>query len=212
MKIAIIGTGNIGSSLGKQWGSRGHQIMFGVRNPEDGQAVASSIAPNATVGTVPEAAAFGEVVVLAVPGAAAAEAVRAAGSLAGKVVIDCTNAVTWRTPEGPALTVGGTTSQAEEIAKLATGAHVVKAFNTTYAALLRSGGQFGSQKANVFYCGDDAAAKAKVARLAEEMGFEPVDLGPLRMARLLEPFALIMIQLQGMPGMSSDMGYRLLRR
>jgi predicted dinucleotide-binding enzyme len=111
-----------------------------------------------------------------------------------------------------ALALPPDTSAAEEIAKMAPGAHVVKAFNTTYSQLIHNGAQLGSQRANVFFCGDDAAAKATTGQLAGEIGFDAVDIGPLRMARFLEPFAVIVITLQRLPGMSSDMGYKMITR
>jgi NADPH-dependent F420 reductase len=211
MRIGVIGTGRIGSSLGGQWAAKGHEVFFGSREPEKAAGVAAEVGGQARGGTILEAVAFGEVVLLAIPWAATADVIHVAGSLVGKTLIDCTNPIT-RSPEGMSLAVGGNTSAAEEIAKLARGAHVVKAFNTIYSHVIHAGPQFGSSNASVFFCGDHDGAKEIVGRLAQEIGFDPVDAGPLRMARFIEPFALLIIQLQFRPGMSSDMAVKLLRR
>jgi len=111
------------------------------------------------------------------------------------------------------LTVGHATSAAEEISKWATGAKVVKAFNTTFAQILHSANPwFGSQNPTVFYCGDNAAAKVKVASLITEIGFEAIDAGPLKNARDLEPMVELMIQLGCGLGMGTDMPIKLIRR
>ena len=96
MKIAIIGAGNVGGTLGRAWAKKGHDIFFGVRHPQDDKTrqLLQSIGPKAQAGTVAEAAAFGQVVVLATPWQATEAAVRAAGDLRGKTVIDCT--LSWR--------------------------------------------------------------------------------------------------------------------
>ena len=212
MNIGIIGTGHIGTGLGKHWAGKGHKVFFGSRHPEGAMDVVASIGSNASLGTIEQAVEFGDLILLAIPWAAAQDTVRLISSWSGKTLIDCTNPISCGS-DGPALAVdSNVTSAAEEIAKLAPGAQVVKAFNTTYAQLIRSGGKFGTQQANVFFCGDDEAAKSQVAQLAEDVGFEPIDIGNLRMARFLEPFTIILIQLQRQPGMSSDMGYRLMHR
>lgn len=211
MNIGIIGSGRIGSGLAKHWVASGHRIMFGSRHPDKAQEVADSLGSGTQVGSVADAAQFGEVVVLAVPWTAAEDALQSAGSLAGKTLIETTNPI-GRGPDGMAMVLPPDTSAAEEIARMAPGAHVVKVFNTTYAQLVHNGGQFGDQRANVFLCGDDDGAKETVKRLAEAVGFEPIDIGPLRMARFLEPFTAVIVTLQRLPGMDSDMGYRILRR
>src|SRR5438477_11731912 len=93
MQIGIIGAGNVGGTLGRAWAKKGHDICFGVRHPQDDKTrrLLQSIGPKAQAGTVAEAAAFGEVVVLATPWPATEAAIRAAGDLRGKTVIDCTN-------------------------------------------------------------------------------------------------------------------------
>jgi NADPH-dependent F420 reductase len=207
MNIGIIGTGNMGSGLGKLWASRGHKVMFGSRDPEKAKALASSLGSDVSAGTIAEAAKSGEVILLATPWVATQEAIKAAGSLSGKILMDCTNPLT---PE-MSLAVGFTTSGAEEISKWS-GAKVVKAFNTIFAQIIHSSPQFGSQNATVFYCGDDAAAKATVAGLINEIGFAAVDSGPLKNARYIEPLAGLVIQLGYGMGMGTNLAMTLIRR
>jgi NADPH-dependent F420 reductase len=210
MKVAVIGTGNIGSGLGKLWAKRGHHVMFGSRTPEKAKSLASEIGGNASGGSVAEAARFGEVILLSVPYHAAAEAVQACGDLAGKVVLDCTNPLN-RDMSG--LVIGFDSSAAEEIAKVAKGAKVVKGLNTIFAQINQSGNpDFNGQVPSVFYCGDDSEAKGKVAQLIRDAGYEPVDSGPLRNARYIEPLAMLMIQLGYSMGLGPTVAPKLLRR
>ncbi|MFQ6111122.1 MAG: NADPH-dependent F420 reductase, partial [Nitrospinota bacterium] len=116
------------------------------------------------------------------------------------------------TADYSALAIGHTTSAAEEIAKMAPGTKVVKAFNHVYAQIVHSSPQFGSQNASVFFCGDDAAAKEVVAGLMREIGFDPVDSGPLTNARYIEPVAELMVQLAHFLGMGTDIALKLIRR
>ena len=110
------------------------------------------------------------------------------------------------------LALGHTTSAAEEVAKAAPGAKVVKAFNTTFAALMRSPSRtFGSQKATGFYCGDDSSAKAIVSGLIKETGLDPLDVGPLMCARYLEPLAMLAMQIAFVQGLGTEMALGLLR-
>lgn len=132
MKVAVIGSGRVGSVLGSRWAASGHKVTFGVRDPdsEKVQAVLASAGENAQAANVKEAAAGADVVVLAVPWQAAEDAVRAADNLEGKVVVDCTNPIVME-GHSMGLALGHTTSAAEQIAAWAAGARVVKAFNTT---------------------------------------------------------------------------------
>ncbi len=204
MKIGIIGAGNVGGSLGTQWASRGHQIFFGVRNPQgpEMQELLAEIGSNARAGSVQEAAAFGAVVALAVHWDAMPSVLQQLRGLQGKIVIDCTNRM--RPPEpGSAPTAG------EEVARLLPGAVVVKAFNTIGAEHLNNP-QFGEQQASMFIVGDDPAAKRVVAQLAEDLGFDVVEAGPLRNAGLLETLTRIWIQLSRQYG--RGIAFKLLRQ
>src|SRR3954451_15002866 len=130
MKIGIIGAGNVGGTLGRRWAERGHDVLFGVRHPDDDKTrrLVAAVGPRAQAGTVAEAASFGEVVVLATPWPATEAAIRQAGDLTGKALIDCTSPLK---PDLSGLEVGFNTSGAERVAGWASGAKVVKAFNTT---------------------------------------------------------------------------------
>jgi NADPH-dependent F420 reductase len=209
MKIGIIGTGNMGSGLGKLWAGQGHEVMFGSREPDRAKELAGSIAGNVRGGSYAEAAAFGDSVLLAVPWQGVEESVAACGSLADKILIDCTNPMT---PDYMQLVVGHSTSGAEEIAKMASGAKVIKAFNHVYAQIIHSSPEFGNRKANVFIAGDDAEAKQSVANLIQDVGFEPVDSGPLQNARYLEPLAELCVQLAYALGMGTDQAMCLIQR
>src|SRR5262249_56396581 len=137
------------------------------------------------VAGVREAVAGADVVALTVPWEARPDALKSAGALSGKVLLDCTNPVT---SDLSALQLGATTCAGEEVAKRAPGAKVVKIFNTNGAGNMADT-NYGPTRPTMLYAGDDAVAKAVAARLASELGFNPVDLGPLSAARLLEPLA-----------------------
>jgi predicted dinucleotide-binding enzyme len=207
MKIGVIGNGNMGGALGKLWSSRGHKIMFGSRNPESVKTMAG-ISPNINSGSIPDAARFGEAILLAVPWVGVENALRLAGSISGKILIDCTNPLS---ENYMSLVVGFNSSGAEEIAKMSPGSLVVKAFNTVASGVL-SRPRFDDNHATVVYCGDDVEAKKVVAGLINEIGFEAIDGGPLKNSRYLEPMAEMFIQLSFGQGMGTDMAWKLLRR
>ncbi|HEV2500865.1 MAG TPA: NADPH-dependent F420 reductase [Terriglobia bacterium] len=211
MKIAIMGAGNVGGALGKLWAAKGHQVMFGVPDPQGAktQGLIKSIGKQAQAGSVKDAASFGEVIVLATPWPATQDAVRSAGDLAGKVVIDCTNPLA---ADLSGLLVGTTNSAGEEVARWAKGAKVVKAFNTIGADNFGNP-KFGSEAASMFICGDDAAAKSLVGGLAAELEFDVMDVGPLTTARLLEPLAMLWIHLALKQGWGpTGHAFKMLRR
>jgi 8-hydroxy-5-deazaflavin:NADPH oxidoreductase len=209
MKIAVIGVGNVGRTLGVRWAQNGHQVVFGARDP-GGEKVRRAVIEaggNATTAAVAEAAAGARVVVLATPWHATQSAVTAAGDLAGKVVVDCTN------PLAPGLqpALSATTSGAEQVAQWAVGARVVKAFNTTGYENMADPTYDGGP-VTMFICGDDTAAKEIVAGLAGELGFEVVDAGPLPVARNLEALALVWIRLAMGQGFGRNIAFKLVRR
>jgi predicted dinucleotide-binding enzyme len=203
MKIGIIGMGNVGSALGGGWIKAGHEVQFGVRQPE---AVAVPAGGKAT--SVADAAKFAEVVVLAIPWEAVKEALQAAGDLKGKIVFDCTNPIK---PGLAGLAVGLTTSAGEQVAALAPGAMVVKIFNTTGSNNMADP-LYGSERASMFFATDHGEARKTAASLAKDLGFEPVDAGPLENARLLEPMAMLWIYMAVKGGYGRDIAFRLLRR
>jgi 8-hydroxy-5-deazaflavin:NADPH oxidoreductase len=207
LNVAILGTGSVGRTLGRRWQQAGHQVTFGSRDPasEKSQQIVREVAPVAT----PQAAVAGaEVVLLATPWPAAEASIQAAGPLDGKVLIDATNPVN-DTFSGLAL--GFDTSAAEEIARWAPQARVVKAFNTVGVKIMADPA-FEPTRASMFYCGDDQQAKQTVHRLAEEIGIEPFDAGPLTSARYLEPFAMLYIHLAFKEGWGGDFAFQVMKR
>src|SRR5690349_16545314 len=164
MKIGIIGSGNVGGTLGSRWARNGHEVTFASRNPQspEMQELATKAGPSARTGTIAEAAA-GDIVLLATPWAATEQALRSAGSLKGKVLIDAVNPLL---PDLSGLAVGTTTSGAEHVAQWTPGARVVKAFNTVGANIMANP-DFGGDHPVLFYCGDDDPAKQTVHGLLE---------------------------------------------
>lgn len=186
MNILVIGAGNMGSSFVKQLVRSGHQVAVTARDLAKAQAVAAANAGARAV-VAAGAAAQAEVVVLATGYGDALAALQSVGDLRGKVVIDITNPLT---ADYMGLTIGHSTSAAEEIARALPGVRLVKAFNTVFAQVLGDGADFGKgHVVPVYFAGDDAAAKATVKALIESTGFAPVDAGPLRNARYLEALA-----------------------
>jgi predicted dinucleotide-binding enzyme len=200
MRIAIIGAGQVGTALGTGWAKAGHDVTYGVRDP--------ARAPSGgRTASVREAVAAAEVVVLATPWRAVGDALRAAGDFAGRVLIDVTNPV----GAGFELVVGHTTSGAEQVASLATGARVVKAFNTTGHENL-SEPRYGERRLVMPVAGDDADAVEIAARLATDLGFEAVRLQGLARARELEPLAMLWIKLALAWGHGRQLGFAIARR
>jgi 8-hydroxy-5-deazaflavin:NADPH oxidoreductase len=193
MKIGIIGAGNMGTGMGKLWAKNGHQLMFSYsRSPEKLKAAAEAVSADTLTGTPAEAVQFADVVVLSVAWAAVEDALQQAGSLDGKILFSCVNALL---PDMSGLAVGTTTSAAEEIAKLAPGARLVESMPLFAEVLHSPSREFGEQIPSVFYCGDDAEAKAIVADLLRETEVEAIDAGPLRNARYIEPAGMLLVQL-----------------
>jgi len=210
MRIGILGAGNVGGALGRGWANKGHDVFFGVPRPKDAktQDLVRGIGPKARAGTVADAAGFAEVVVLATPWQATQDALRGAGNLAGKVVVDCTNPLN---SDFTGLAVGYTTSGAEQVAEWAKGARVFKAFNQTGFNIMANP-VFDGRPAVLFVCGDDDASKPTVLKLATDIGFEAIDAGRLVIARLLEPYAMLWIHLANAQGLGRNFAFGLLRR
>ena len=205
MKVAIIGAGSLGRALGTQLARCGHAIMFG------GTASAQEAATEqgATAGSNAEAAAFGDVVVLAVPFADVSGALSEAGSLDGRVLWCCVNALK-RDLSG--LAVGFDTSAAEEVARRVPRARVVGAL-PPFAQAVAAGDltYAGGLSPTVFVCGDDAEAKRIIERLLQQVGAHAVDAGPLSASRLIEPAMMLLVSL-AYAGIPRDLGLRLLER
>ena len=208
MRIAVLGTGNVGAVLGKRLAECGHDVCFGTRNLADPRVQSLLAATSTRAMNALAAVQTAELVVLAVPWSSALDLVdRLQSGLAGKVLIDCTNPLN-STFTG--LEMGFTTSAAEMIAEHAPQARVVKAFNMVSAATMANP-QYGEMRANLFYCGNDAAANADVHSMGEQLGFSPVDAGPLTNARLLEPLAMLYIYL-AFNGWGSNCAFQVIKR
>ena len=204
MRLGIIGAGHVGGALGRLLEAQGHDVRFGVRDPG---ATAGGGLPHDRTGTVADVAAFGDVIVLAIPWSAVKDALAAAGPLTGKTLIDCTNPIL---PDLSGLVIGMTTSAGEEVAKLVPGANVVKCFNTLGAANFANP-TFSGEKASMFFCGNDASAKLIAADLGNQLGFDMVDAGPLSQSRWLEAMAQLWISMAYKYGGSQRSAFRLLR-
>jgi len=192
VNILVLGAGSMGSAFVKQLTRAGHQVLVTARNLEKAQALAAAH-PGARAVAATNAAAQAEVIVLATGYADAVSALQSVGDLTGKVVIDITNPMT---ADFMALTLGHSTSAAEEIAKAVPQASVVKAFNTLFAQVLADGADFGNgQRATVFVASDSERARQTASTLAQSMGFNTVDAGGLKNARYLEPLAGLNIYL-----------------
>ncbi|WP_206997659.1 NADPH-dependent F420 reductase [Trinickia mobilis] len=207
MNIGIIGAGNVGTGLAKHLIPNGHAVMLSFSLDMD-KLNATAAELGARVGTVAEAVQFADVVVLATPWTVTSDALGQTGSVQGKKIMwDCTNALK---PDLSGLAVGTTTSGAEEIAKLAPWATVVKAI-PPFAQMLHSPRMLiGEHRPNVFVCSDDADARAVIARLVDEIGAQPVDAGPLALARYAEPAAMLLVQLAYQQGLGARIGLSLL--
>lgn len=210
MKIGIVGAGNVGGALGTRWARNGHQVTFTSRDPESPEmkALLAQAGGNASATAARSLTQTSDVIVLAVPWPAAKDAVQSLGDVRGKILIDAINPLL---PDLSALTLGTTTSAAEQISGWAAGAKVVKAFNTVGSNIMADAA-FGEAKPVLFYCGDDAKAKDVVNGLAKELGFDARDAGPLTQARLLEPLALLWISLAFAQGYGREIAFQFLRR
>ncbi|MBV9037741.1 MAG: NADPH-dependent F420 reductase [Acidobacteriaceae bacterium] len=207
MKIGIIGSGNVGGTLGKRWAHNGHQIVFSSRHPqsEEMKKLVAEAGANASAATIAETVKTNDLLLLATPWPATQDALKNAGNLAGKVLIDATNPLL---PRLAGLEIGTTTSGAEQVASWAPGARVVKAFNTVGFNIMENP-NFEGQPV-LFYCGDDADAKQTVHQLISDLGFDTQDTGPLKQARLLEPFAMLWVSLAIKNG--REFAFQLLKR
>ena len=191
MKIAIIGSGNMGSALARRAAAAGHEVTMAAKNEADTKKIAQDIGSGVRASPLAGLAEKADLIIAATPYEQQATAIKNAGTVSGKIVVDISNPVK---QDYSGLLVGHSTSAAEEIAKALPGAKVVKAFNTVFAQVLTEGPDFGeTRRAAVFYAGDDESAKQTVRTLIETMGFEPIDAGPLPNARYLEPIGMLNI-------------------
>lgn len=210
MRIAVIGAGNVGGTLGRRWAELGHEVAFGVRRPADGAAAVKggdALPPGARVTTPAEAVRGAEVVLLATPWGAVRDALAELGPLEGVTLLDATNPLGagMKLDAGPAGESG-----AERVQALAPRARVVKVFNTTGAENMQTP-LYDGQPTAMFLAGDDPEARRVAAELATALGFEAIDAGKLVRARELEHLAVLWISL-AMGGMGRGFALRVVRR
>lgn len=191
MRIAIIGAGPVGSTLGARWAALGHAVTYGVRDPADARHGALTSGGNARLATPADAAAGAEVVVLTVPWPPAADVVRGLGDLGTRVVLDCTNPVSVTRAGVSPVDTGGR-SGAEILAAAARGGRFVKTLNQVGVNVMADTSRSPTPPLQ-FVAGDDAAAKDVARELVAQLGFDVRDAGPLVNARGLEGLALLWI-------------------
>lgn len=207
MQIGIIGAGSLGTGLAKRLVGKGHSVMLSFsRDCEKLKTTANSL--HAYAGTPAEAVDFADVVCLATPWTATAEALKQVGlPEKDKLLWDCTNALK---PDLSGLLIGTTTSGGEQVATLAAWATVVKAI-PPFAEFLHSPTKPSRERRSaVFICSDHPKARDVVARLVEEIGGHPVDAGPLKVARYAEPAGMLLVQLAYVQGLGPRIGFSLL--
>jgi predicted dinucleotide-binding enzyme len=193
-KIAIIGNGNVGSALAEGLRRGGNEIRFSPKNRQEE--------------SLREVAEWGEVVILAIPWSAYTQVANELNSvLDGKIVVDVSNVVSPNME--PAI--GFTTSGAEELQKIISKARVVKAFNTVFSQSMNTGKLLG-EKLTALVAGNDLSAKEIVCKLAEEIGFDAVDAGPLKSARYLESLGMLNIFLGFGQKMGKEIGFKLVMK
>jgi predicted dinucleotide-binding enzyme len=208
MRIGILGSGLMGGKLGTLFARAGHNVIFSYSHSERKLTrLAREAGARARAGTPADAARGSDVLLLAVHWSRVADVLKQAGSLVGKTVVSCSLPMN---ANDTALAVAHTSSGAEVLAKRMRGTHFVAAFGTIPSEVL-----FGvfehrrrAKRPSLLYCGDDRRAKNVAVRLIADVGFEPVDGGPLRMARNTEPFTLLIAQLAYQGDRGPEMAYR----
>ena len=211
MRVGILGSGLMGGKLGTLFARAGHEVVFSyARSRKKLDGLARDAGKNATAGTPAEAARDADAILLAVHWSRVDEVLSQAGDLSGKVIVSCSLPMN---PEDTELVVAHTSSGAEALARKVRNAQVVCAFGTVPSEVL-----FGvfesrrkSKRPSLVYCGDQEDEKAIAARLIRDVGFDPVDAGPLRMARYMEPFTLLVAQLAYEGDQGPELAYRFER-
>jgi predicted dinucleotide-binding enzyme len=191
MRIAIIGTGNVGSAIARGLKGKGHAVTMGARDPQTAEVAKLAAETGAAVALPADAASAADMVILALPWGAAEAAVKSLGDLAGKTVIDCMNPL-GMVGGALGLTVGHTTSGGEIVQGWLPQAHVLKTLNQVGAEIMAKNDHLPHRPVQ-FMAGDHDAAKAQVAQVLTDLGFEPLDAGDITKARLLEPFGMVWI-------------------
>jgi predicted dinucleotide-binding enzyme len=195
VRVGILGSGLMGGKLGTLFARTGHEVVFSyARREQKLKRLARSAGGNARPGTPREAAQGADALLLAVHWLRIDDVLAQAGDLAGKTVLTCSLPMN---SDDTALVIGNTSSGAEELARKIPAARVVAAFNTVPSEVLFDvyAGRRKAARPSLVYCGDDRRAKTAAARLIRDVGFEPLDAGPLQIARYTEPFGLLVAQL-----------------
>jgi predicted dinucleotide-binding enzyme len=205
MKIAIIGTGNVGGALATKWAEAGHQVLLGVQNMAEFKGKDLLKNPNTSVHTVQKAVAASEAVLIAVPATAAIEVARSLGDTSGKVIIDTMNTVMGRGPQG-------FTNTSDAILANTATREVVKCFNTTGYNNMKDP-VYGDQALDMFVAGSSENGKSIAKRLSKDAGFaQCYDVGGNDKFTLMEQFAFFWINLAMFQGQGRDIGFKLLQR
>lgn len=211
MRIGILGSGLMGAKLGTIFARAGHEVVFSYARSQDKlRKLARAAGPKARAGTPAEAAQNADAVLLAVHWSRVNDVLKQAGDLSGKVIVTCSLPMDAKDTK---LIIGTTSSGAEELARKVPGAHVVLAFNTVPSEVLFDVYEARKKKSrpSLVYCGDDKGAKEVAARLIRDAGFDPIDAGPLRIARYSEPFTLLVAQLAYEGEGGPELAYRFER-
>ena len=211
MKIGILGSGLMGAKLGTLFARAGHEVVFSYARSQDKlKKLAREAGAKARAGTPREAAQDADAILLAVHWSRIDDVLKQAGDLSGKLIVTCSLPMD---ADNTKLILGTTTSGAEELAKQLPRAHVVCAFNTVPSEVLFSVFEAKRKKhrPSLVYCGDNEDAKKRTAGLIRDVGFDPVDAGPLRIARYTEPFALLVAQLAYEGKGGPELAYRFER-
>jgi len=208
--LGVLGTGNVGSTLGRRFAELGHDVIYGSRDPAS-RRVAELLdghPGSARAETWAACASAADMLLLAVPWAAVESVLAGVGDLGGRILIDATNPLR---ADLSGLAVAGDDSGGETVARLARGARVVKAFNTVGTSVMANP-CFGERRALLTVAGDDDDARAAVVELAAALGFEAVDFGPLAHARYAEAMAMGWIFLAFQRGFGTDFAMTIARR
>ena len=211
MHVGILGSGLMGGKLGTLFARAGHEVVFSyARSEEKLERLAREAGARARAGTPAEAAREADALLLAVHWSRIDEVLHQAGSVAHKVLISCSLPMN---AEDTALIVGKSSSGAEELARKVPSARIVAAFSTVPSEVLFDvfAATRKSNRPSLVLCGDDEQAKDLAARLIRDVGFDPVDAGPLRIARYSEPFSLLMAQLAYEGTAGPELAYRFER-
>jgi 8-hydroxy-5-deazaflavin:NADPH oxidoreductase len=203
--VTLLGTGNIGGSLARGWIRAGHDVRLAVRDPMAPDVV-DLVEQGAKVIPIEAAAQGTDVLTIAIPAAALREVMKRVGDVSGTIIVDCTNGI----GAGLTMTAPFGTSSPEQLAALAPGARIVRAFNQQGAETLRDA-RFDDLRAASFVAGDDEAARKMVLALSNDLGLDSIDAGPLDMARLLDHLTLVWLATSKALG-SRELGLTLLRR